>query len=61
LHVPAFLWAALIEFAGGICPLTPFENWLRQQGGAAGYSTSFIGTYFLTKTIAELGKTFLCS
>ena len=29
LHFPAFLWAVWIEFTGGICPLTPLENWLR--------------------------------
>ena len=45
LHVPAFVWAALIEFAGWICPLTPLENWLRIQGGARGFSGGFIDHY----------------
>jgi hypothetical protein len=46
-HIPAALWAALIEFAGWECPLTPLENWLRRMGGEAGYQTSFIEHYLL--------------
>ncbi len=45
LHVPVVLWAALIEFTGWICPLTPLENWLRARGGAVGYRSSFIEHY----------------
>ncbi|MDD5641881.1 MAG: DUF2784 domain-containing protein [Syntrophales bacterium] len=47
LHVPAFLWGALIELAGWICPLTPLENWLREQGGGDIYRTGFIEHYLL--------------
>lgn len=47
LHVPAFLWAALIEFAGWICPLTPLENRLRELAGATSYRTDFVGHYLL--------------
>lgn len=47
LHVPAALWGALIEFTGGICPLTPLENWLRQAGGASGYASGFTEHYVL--------------
>jgi hypothetical protein len=47
LHLPAAAWGALIEFAGWVCPLTPLEIWLRQQGGARGYSSSFIEHYLL--------------
>ncbi len=46
-HVPAFLWGALIEFAGWICPLTPLENWLRAKGGVTGYGSGFIEHYIL--------------
>ncbi len=46
-HLPATAWGALIEFAGWICPLTPLENWLRSQGGMAGYSGGFIEQYIL--------------
>ena len=47
LHVPAALWAAAIEFGGWICPLTPLEIWLREQGGATGYRSGFIDHYIL--------------
>jgi hypothetical protein len=47
LHIPALLWGALIEFAGWICPLTPFENWLRQKGGQAGFPGGFVEHYLL--------------
>lgn len=46
-HIPAALWAALIEFAGWECPLTPLENWLRRLGGEAGYQTGFIEHYLI--------------
>jgi hypothetical protein len=46
-HIPAALWAALIEFVGWECPLTPLENWLRRKGGEAGYQTGFIERYIL--------------
>ena len=47
VHLPAVAWAALIEFAGWICPLTPLENWFRRQGGTAGYETGFVEHYLL--------------
>lgn len=47
VHLPAVLWAALIEFGGWACPLTPLENWLREQGGAARYASGFIEHYLL--------------
>ncbi len=47
LHLPAALWAALIEFAGWFCPLTPLENWLRIESGGAAYRTGFIEHYIL--------------
>jgi hypothetical protein len=47
VHVPACLWGALVEFAGWVCPLTPLENWLRQQGGGLVYRTDFIAYYIL--------------
>lgn len=45
LHVPAVLWAVTVELWGGICPLTPMENRLRQLGGEAGYAEGFIEHY----------------
>ena len=47
LHLPAAVWAAWIEFSGRICPLTPLENWLRLDGGDAGYGGDFVGHYIL--------------
>lgn len=47
VHLPAVLWAALDEFAGWICPLTPLENWLRDKGGTVGYEGSFIEHYII--------------
>ena len=47
LHLPALLWAVWIEFSGGICPLTPLENWLRVKGGRGGYEGDFVETYVL--------------
>jgi len=32
IHVPCVVWAALISFAGWVCPLTPLENWLLERG-----------------------------
>ena len=46
-HAPAVFWAALVEFAGWVCPLTPLENWLRERGGAAGYQTGFVERYLI--------------
>jgi len=47
LHLPAFLWAVWIEITGGICPLTPLENWLRIKAGQGGYEGDFVATYLL--------------
>jgi len=47
LHLPAALWGAWIELSGGICPLTPLENRLREAAGGRGYSGDFIEHYLL--------------
>ncbi|KPK82220.1 MAG: hypothetical protein AMS25_03360 [Gemmatimonas sp. SM23_52] len=47
LHVPAAVWAALIEFYGWLCPLTPLENWFRVRSGASGYRGGFVEHYIL--------------
>jgi len=44
-HLPAALWGAWIEFTGGICPLTPLENALRQRAGEAAYTGDFVSHY----------------
>ena len=45
LHVPAFAWGALIEFAGWICPLTPWEQSLRRLAGEKGYAGGVVEHY----------------
>lgn len=45
IHLAAVLWAAMVEFAGWICPLTPLENWLRGMAGGGDYRSDFIARY----------------
>ena len=47
LHLPALLWGAAIVGLGGICPLTPLENTLRNMAGLQPYSGSFLEHYLL--------------
>jgi hypothetical protein len=47
VHLPAAAWGASVEFAGWICPLTPLENWLREQGGGPVYTSSFVERYIV--------------
>jgi hypothetical protein len=47
LHVPAATWGATVEFSGWVCPLTPLENWLREQAGETGYRSDFVAYYLL--------------
>ena len=47
VHLPAAIWGGWIEFSGGICPLTPIENSLRQRAGDATYAGDFVGHYLL--------------
>jgi hypothetical protein len=45
LHLPALLWAVVVQWGNLFCPLTPLENFLRERGGQAGYDTGFIEHY----------------
>ena len=45
VHLAAVFWGVGIEWIGWICPLTPLENYLRQQGGETGYEGGFIEHY----------------
>ena len=47
LHVPAATWGATVEFSGWVCPLTLFENWLREQAGETGYQSGFVADFLL--------------
>jgi len=53
LHLPAVVWGAWIELAGGICPLTPLENRLRRAAGEAGYEGGMIEHYLLAALYPE--------
>lgn len=47
LHLPAVIWAVLLEFRGWLCPLTPLELKLRAAAGQTGYSGGFVEHYIL--------------
>jgi Protein of Unknown function (DUF2784) len=47
LHLPAVAWAALVEFSGWTCPLTPLEVALRRAAGEAGYGGDFVEHYLV--------------
>ena len=47
IQVPTVLWGVFIEVSGGICPLTPLENELRQAAGSSGFSGGFVEHYLL--------------
>jgi hypothetical protein len=47
LHVPAAVWGAWVELAGWMCPLTPLENWLREQAGSSERVPGFVEHYLL--------------
>ena len=47
IHIPAAVWGAFVEISGRICPLTTWENQLRQSAGDSGYANSFVEHYLL--------------
>ena len=47
VHLAAVAWGVWVEFSGWTCPLTPLENWFRQQGGGPVYTASFIEHYLV--------------
>jgi hypothetical protein len=47
LHLPAVIWAVLLELNGWGCPLTPWEQQLRQLAGDPGYTGGFIAHYLV--------------
>ncbi|KAB0504516.1 DUF2784 domain-containing protein [Pseudomonas moorei] len=44
-HLPVALWGMAVEFFHLPCPLTDWENHLRQAAGDAGYGGGFIEHY----------------
>lgn len=47
IHIPVFIWGAVVEFCNIICPLTPWENYFRELGGAERYASDFIEKYLI--------------
>ena len=47
VHLPAHAWGCWVEVSHSICPLTPWENHLRQLGGEAGYREGFLAHYLV--------------
>lgn len=45
IHLPMVLWAALVNFMGWVCPLTPLENFYREAERQPEYNSSFIEQY----------------
>ena len=56
LHLPAMVWAVLLEVLGWLCPLTPLEQGLRKAAGVTSYSGSFI-EHYLVQFIYPAGLT----
>ena len=56
LHVPAVVWGITVELSGGVCPLTPLEQWLLTQGGQTGYQSAFL-THYLSPLLYPTGLT----
>lgn len=56
IHLPLALYGVLVEVIGFVCPLTPLEVSLRQQGGEAGYAGGFI-EHYITAAIYPAGLT----
>ncbi|MBW2195574.1 MAG: DUF2784 domain-containing protein [Deltaproteobacteria bacterium] len=47
IHIPSALWAAVVECAGWLCPLTPLEHWLRVKAGMSVEKLGFVEQYLL--------------
>lgn len=45
LHIPMFLWGAVVNLASLQCPLTPLEKHYRQLAGESGYEGGFVEHY----------------
>lgn len=53
LHLPLLAWGVGIELLGGICPLTPLEQRLRQAAAQEGYAGGFLEHYLLPLVYPE--------
>ena len=55
-HLLAVAWGVFIAASGGICPLTPLENSLRQSAGQSGYRGGFL-EHYITPVLYPEGLT----
>ena len=53
LHLPAAVWGTTVELVGWSCPLTPLENWLREEAGETGYSSDFSRLLLVTDSLSR--------
>ena len=53
IHLPAVVWAALVEVNGWICPLTPLEVSFRKAAGETGYAGDFLEHYLVALLYPE--------
>ncbi|HYW91420.1 MAG TPA: DUF2784 domain-containing protein [Gammaproteobacteria bacterium] len=56
LHLPAVIWAALVEVEGWICPLTRLQYALRERAGEAAWHNDFV-SHFLLPVLYPTGLT----
>ncbi len=54
IHIPVFIWGAIIGIFGWICPLTPLENELRRLAEGNPRSTDFVQHYLMPVIYPEL-------
>lgn len=47
-HVPIVLWMVCVNLAGGFCPLTFLEEWLRSASSIPGYNSSLIEQFIVS-------------
>jgi hypothetical protein len=47
VHLPAVIWGMYVEFTHATCPLTPLENYFREQAGKERYTIDFIDYYLI--------------
>lgn len=47
LHLPCLFWGVMVELMGWYCPLTPMENYFRQQAGLEMYAGDFVMQYIM--------------
>jgi len=57
LHLPALAWGIWISVTGGICPLTPIENALRERSGEAPYGAGGFVNHYVSALVYPEGLT----